>query len=111
MDSLTAFCMGEAHRDREQMVFDWKKAAELIREHQPNVASAGLCGDWEYTGVDIYRDGKPVTDSYVYLASTWATPEIQLDDDEAMPCFLMASETPGWDDTKWPEEALEILTR
>ena len=110
MDNYAAFVMGEACRGKEQMVFDWKKAAELIRERQPKEASAGLCSDWEWTGGLIYLDGKTITNHYTYLASTWAAPGLQLDDDDRIPCFLMVSETPGWNsDTNWPDEALEIL--
>ncbi len=58
MDTLSAFAMGQANLGRPHKVFDWKKAAEIIRDEKPNRASAGLAGDWEYTGGDIYRDGK-----------------------------------------------------
>lgn len=93
------------------MVFDWRKAAELIRERKPERARAGLADDWEWTGGDIFADGKPVPvdDTYVYLASTWATPELDLDG-EIIPCFLMISASPGWDEhTYWPQIALDIL--
>ena len=93
------------------MVFDWDKAAQLISEMKPSVASAGLAGDWEYTGGEIFRDGKPLSqdETYVYLASTWATPEINIDG-EVLDCFKMQSETPGWDsDTFWPETSLAII--
>jgi hypothetical protein len=112
MDSLSAFAMGEANRDKEQKVFDWVKAATLIKQRGAKNASAGLRGDWEYTGGEILCDGKPapIEDTYVYLASTWATPELEIDGGEKVPCYRMASETPGWDcDTYWPVEALEIL--
>ena len=32
------------------MVFDWNKAAQIIKERGATNASAGLSGDWEYTG-------------------------------------------------------------
>ena len=109
MNSLSAFAMGEANRGRTEMVFDWDKAAQLIREKRPQSASAGLAGDWEYTGGTIYEDGKPYMDSYTYLASTWATPELEMDE-EVVPCYRMENETPDWDaHTKWPESALAIL--
>lgn len=48
--------------------FDYDKAARIIKKHlvdHPDlVADAGLQGDWAYTGGEIFRDGKPVTDSY-----------------------------------------------
>jgi len=91
------------------MVFDWNKAAKLIREQKPKAASAGLQSDWEWTGGKIYQDGDPVEDDYTYLSSTWSTPELDMDG-EITECYLMQSESPEWDsDTKWPESARNIL--
>ena len=108
MDTMTAFAMGEANRGREQKVFDWDKAAQLIAEHKPEYAAAGLGGDWEWTGGIIYEDGEPATDSYTYLAGTWATPELEMDG-VRMDCYVMASKTEWTCDTVWPESALKIL--
>lgn len=109
MDTLSALRTGQLNAGRELMVFDWDKAAEIIAERQPKAASAGLSNDWEWTGGDIWRDGAPVTDAYTYLASTWATPELDVDG-ETIPCFRMQSATPGWgSDTKWPDSALAIV--
>ena len=111
MDTLSAFIRGEANRGKPRMVFDWEKAARLIKLNCPMVASAGLNSDWEWTGGEIYRDGKPVPkeETYMYLASTWATPELDLDG-EIIDCYKMENETPGWDShTYWPPEALRIL--
>lgn len=111
MDSMAAFVIGEANRGREMKVFDWDKAAALIVERKAKYAGAGLAGDWEYTGGSIFKDGQPIPqeDTYTYLASTWATPELEIDG-ETIACFKMESETPGWDSgTYWPESALEIL--
>lgn len=108
MNTLAAFAMGEANRGKELMVFDWDKAAQLIREHGAVTAYAGLRGDWEYTGGLILKQGKPTKDD-TYLASTWATPEIAIDG-TVMECYRMQSETPNWDaKTQWPKSALEIL--
>ena len=78
MDTMSAFAMGEMARARgsKAKVFDWDKAAQLIKERKPEIAEAGLSGDWEYTGGEIYCDGKPVPqdDTYTYLSSIWATP-------------------------------------
>ena len=111
MDNMSAFAMGEANRGKEQKVFDWNKAATLIRNRQPEIASAGLQGDWGYTGGTIWEDGKPVPaeDTYTFLASTWATPELDLDG-ETMNCYKMQSEVPDWgSDTYWPDSALAIV--
>lgn len=112
MDTQLAFLMGKMARNEPSMVFDWIEAAKLIRDHQPRVASAGLAGDWEWTGGTIYENGAPVLaeDTYTYLASTWATPELSLDGD-CIDCWVYASETPGWDaSTYWPDIAVAILT-
>lgn len=93
------------------MVFDWDKAARIIRERGVARASAGLSGDWEYTGGLILQDGKPVPerDTYVYLASTWATPELEVGGD-IVPCYRMEQDAPEWGPkTYWPESARTIL--
>jgi hypothetical protein len=116
MDSMSAFAMGDAARasGSPSMVFDWHKAARLIKERNPKTARAGLAGDWEYTGGSIWEDGKPVpnADTYTYLASTWATPELDLDGD-VMDCMKLAHEPPNADewgsDTYWPDSALKIV--
>lgn len=111
MDSMSAFTRGEASRRNPVKVFDWLKAAELIRDQKPGLASAGLAMDWEYTGGTIFEDGAPVPkdDTYTYLASTWATPELDLDG-YVIDCWIYQSDSPGWDSgTYWPDEALAIL--
>lgn len=111
MDTASAFVMGQATRDKELMVFDWLTAAKKIAEKKPSVASAGLDGDWEYTGGDIFENGRPVPadETYTFLASTWATPQLCMDE-EYVDCFVMQSERPEWDsDTYWPAEALAAL--
>lgn len=111
MDSMSAFARGEASRNKPIRVFDWDKAARLIRERQPNRAEAGLSQDWEYTGGTIYENGKPLSqdETYTYLASTWAIPELDLDG-EIVQCYIMQKDSPEWDaHTFWPESALAIL--
>lgn len=111
MDTWAAFLKGEASRGKELMVFDWDKAAELIKEHGARNASAGLAGDWEYTGDVILVDGLPAENEYsqLFLASTWATPQLEIDG-WLTDCYRMQSETPGWDShTFWPESARTIM--
>lgn len=113
MDTMQAFMRGQASRGDPMRVFDWDEAARRIRDKKPRVASAGLGGDWEYTGGTIYRNDKPVDkdDTYTYLASTWAVPELDLDG-EVDPCWKWQKDSPGWDaKTYWPESALEILNK
>jgi hypothetical protein len=111
MDSLTAFALGATHRDEPSRVFDWDKAARLIRDIKPDRAGAGLADDWEWTGGDIYANGRPVekADTYTYLCSTWATPELRLDG-ELQDCWKYVKDTDGWNaSTYWPQSALDIL--
>ncbi len=114
MDTMAEFAMGEANRGNPLMVFDWHRAARLIKERNPTTVRAGLSGDWGYTGGTIWTGGKPVVseDGLPYLASTWATPEIEIDD-EIMNCMKMCHEPPEADEwdahTSWPASALKIL--
>lgn len=111
MDSLSAYAMGQATKGKERMIFDWEKAARLIVEAGARTASAGLSGDWEWTGGSILIDGKPA-DDYTYLASTWATPELAIDDGPVIDCYRMKSDVPGWNEhTQWPPEAMAILNQ
>ena len=43
MNTWMAFAMAEASRDKERMVFDWDKAARLIKEKKPEKPMPG-CG-------------------------------------------------------------------
>lgn len=90
-------------------VFDWNKAARLIREQKPVEARAGLKEDWFWTGGTICRSGEVVTDDNTYLASSWATPVLLLDDGDFLDCFVGSGETDWTAETKWPMSALEIL--
>ena len=111
METLQAFAKGNANRGKELMVFDWHKAARLIRERKAKSASAGLANDWEWTGGLIFDDSKPNMDDYTYLASTWAIPEVEIDGVRE-DCCIMQGESPKgkWDSkTKWPRSALDIL--
>lgn len=109
MDNWEAMMNGIIYRNCELMVFDWDKAAILIKESGCQEADAGLEGDWGCTAGTIFKDGAPTTDDYTYLASTWATPQLAVNG-ELIDCYKMENETPGWDaHTKWPESALNIL--
>lgn len=109
MNTELAFAMGEMNRGKELMVFDWDKAATIIRDRKPDYADAYLDHDREWTGGNIYKDGMPNYESYTYLASTWATPMLEIDGD-SIECFKMQHEVPEWGNgTKWPKSALNIL--
>lgn len=109
MDTLSAFLMNQINQGKEPMVFDWDKAAEIIKDKKPATACAGLRDDWEWTGGVIYTDDEPVFDDYTYLQSNWATPELEIDG-TIIECYRFKSEVPEWDEsTKWPESSLKIL--
>lgn len=92
-------------------VFDWDKAARLIVEHEPEIASAGLAEAWPWTGGSIYKNRSPILDDYTYLASNLAMPVLRCDGEE-FECWISEDEAKklGWSyDAKWPESALKIL--
>lgn len=111
MNSISAMMMGMIHREASPMVFDWHKAARIIKGRKDETASAGLRGDWEYTGGTIFIEGKPFYENsdWIYLMSTWATPELAIGND-VYPCWKYAEDCPGWNEkTFWPESALAVL--
>jgi hypothetical protein len=111
MNNAQAFANGNASRNKEKMVFDWIKAANYIVDNNVQHAGAGLANDWEYTGGTIWKEGKslPEDQTYVYLASTWAIPELETNGIKRG-CYIMQSETDNWDSsTYWPKEALKII--
>jgi len=90
-------------------VFDWNEAARLIKTHYADEAVAALSEDWGWTAGTIFKNGKPVIDHYVYLASDWATPIIEINGVE-YDCWKYEHESPGWGEkTSWPEESIAIL--
>lgn len=108
MDTFLAIAINKSTPDGNEKVFDWDKAAKIIKERKPETASAGLAEDWAWTGGLIYENGKPVKNEYTFLASRWATPVLILDGEE-IDCYQPEGYH-GWDaDTKWPESALKIL--
>lgn len=59
MTTDEAFEIGRRSHGKRIMTFDWIKAAKIIKETGATEASAGLRGDWGYTGGQIFVDGKP----------------------------------------------------
>ena len=112
MDSVSAYVMCMMHADSKQMVFDWHKAARIIKERQGETASAGLRGDWEYTGGVIWINGAPLLGEeteWLYLSSPWAIPELAIGND-IYPCWLYLEDSPGWHEkTIWPQSALDVI--
>ena len=109
MNTMEAFMMAEENQGNESRIFDWERAASLIRKRKPRIAEAGLDEDWSCTSGAIWEDGKPIRDENCYLKSVWATPVLYLDV-EKIPCWRMTSQAPEWDEcTLWPDSALNIL--
>lgn len=111
MDTADAFRLARAARARGDAFrgFDWETAARLIKERKPKCAEAGLEGDWDCTGGVIYQDGKTVTDSYAFLSSNWAIPQLDLDG-ERIDCWVVLTDPKSFNPTElWPVAAIEIL--
>ena len=91
-------------------VFDWKKAAQRIKETGAQEASAGLAEDWGYTGGPILENGEIVheDDTYTFLQSYWATPVLRIDGREEE-CWTLAEESEYDAVTYWPADARAVL--
>lgn len=112
MDTFSAAMWGMINKGEPLKCFDWVRAAHLIKNYQPKEAAAGLIEDWEWTGGTIYKEGKivPKEETYVYLASNWATPTLIMDG-ERFECYFIEGEQPYDHETHnyWIEEARNIL--
>lgn len=74
--SMTKYAKG--HRQ-----VDWDKVSQFIEEHKEEIlkVSAGLAEDWGCTAGKVWdyvRGYIPKDDTYVYGASAWATPAIEV---------------------------------
>lgn len=78
---------------------DWKKAKQLIKEHPDSVIYAGLMEDWNNTSGLIYAMGN-FYDGYVYGASCWATPILDIDGEE-VECWTYEETKEGSDKPDW----------
>lgn len=102
----------------EAWVFDWDKAARIIRDRKPLSAVAGLERDWPNVAVEIYREGKieeydDDTMFMGYRASMWDVPLLRLyfsdKHTEDYVCYVTESQT-EWDvETWWPQSARDIM--
>ena len=94
-----------------KMVFDWEKAAEVLRERQPVAASVSFIGKHERTEpVLIYRDGEPTPDPRTFCPyDAFDKPTLLIDGDE-IECFRLENTITTWAiDEYWPESARRIL--
>ena len=120
MNTLDAVRLRDEAIERGALVkiFDWVKAAKILKERNPAVAHAGLREDWENTAGVVWMAGKPVRDTDCYLASVWATPCLAMfmpigangSDVVTVDCWETDIDRPEWTgSTLWPEEAMVIL--
>lgn len=96
------------------IVFDWEKAAEMIREYHPTKVTAGLHTDRTlfYT---IYENGKTYNPDTAMLFSEVAVPVIEITNDGGKfisPCYKLC--LPDYIPQAvniWTEEAKKILEK
>ena len=100
-----------------EKVFDWDQAAQHIKlaykDHSDLTAEAGLQGDWDYTGGEIFSNGEPNNQDHTYLSSNWATPTLILSWDgleqKEIECCTLKDECRFESGSKWDDESLKIL--
>ena len=112
MNTLEAFARGQAARGQIQRVFDWVKAAQILKESGAKNAIAGLSSDMEWTSDDILVNGKIPDKGDCFLSSNWATPVLIIDDSyDEIECWKYEDECNYDSDTFWPEDARRIFTQ
>ena len=90
------------------VVFDWDRAAPLIRAYRATTAYAAVGGG--DPRVAIVKEGKPALREPFKFAGT-SVFELWIGD-EVWNCFAPRSEKPEWDEhTWWPDSARALLTR
>lgn len=112
MDTMMAAARAEiARANNDPMrVFDWNKAAQILKERNPEVAEAGLSDDLEWTSGIIWYNHEPIMDDYTFLASCWAVPVLIIDDVE-IECWVYMDDVIWNADTKWPDSAIEVINK
>lgn len=112
METGGAKSRAAAKRGENGKVFDWDKAAKIIRERKPEVVEAGLQEDWGNTAGEIFEDGE-IVENYTYLFSMWATPILRLNRSEEIQCFVECTDEANpnkWGSgTYWPDSARELV--
>ena len=96
-------------------VFDWDKAARIIKANGYKDVRAGLSEDWFWTGGGILEDGNIVDEELFrcWVHSPWDTPVIRVYSEDGekchteYPCFRETSD--DYIPEHWPESARKIL--
>lgn len=111
MDPFDIFVNGLRHEKNERRVFDWNKAAQILRDRKTLTCKACIIEDYDETVGSILIDGEPALDfKFPYLSSCYGTPCIVFEDCDFVPCWIPQSESPDWTGyTYWPESARCIL--
>lgn len=106
-DTIVKIATLKREEESKTKVFDWHKAARIIKKHNIKYAYAGLAEDWSCTSDLILENNHPVLNADTFLASVWATPVLLIDGtDEAIECWCWEDHC-DWDaETQWPKSAL-----
>ena len=78
---------------------DWKKVQQIVDENPNSVIYAGLQEDWNNTSGLVFARGE-YYDGYVYGASSWATPIVDVDGEE-IECWTYEKTKEGSDRPLW----------
>jgi hypothetical protein len=98
---------------RDIYIFDWNKAARILRERKPSMATAYIGGMREHTEVSIWVNHGPLLGCNAFLLShdiCGYQPRLDCGADYATDCAIKINDTDDWGpDTWWPESAIDIL--
>lgn len=98
MDTMQAFAMNKiaTAKGNKMRQLDWDKAKEICEKNKGKTIYAGLQYDMEWTGGCIF-DGEKYVRDYVFVASTWATPILEIEGEE-IECWKYGEDTdmPKW---------------
>lgn len=86
---------------------DWIKVQKIVDDHPDSVVYAGLMEDWNNTSGLIFAKGK-YYDGYVYGASVWATPIVDVDGEE-IECWTYDVTGEGHGKPTWWGNGHELL--
>lgn len=87
---------------------DWKKVQQIVDENPNSVIYAGLQEDWNNTSGLIFAEGK-YYDGYVYGASCWATPIVDVDGEE-IECWTNEKTEEGSGKPVWWGNSAELAS-
>lgn len=86
---------------------DWDKVQKIVNENPNSVIYAGLMEDWNNTSGLIFAKGNYYR-GYVYGASVWATPIVDVDGEE-IECWTYKETPYGSNRPDWWGNGQELL--